>query len=118
MVVTLLDVGDDGRVSKARVAVGSCAARAHRLPAVEAALAGQPFDPELLARVGDEQFGPLNPIDAIRCSTDYRREAAETLIPSNLAVLLDDTRVWERHSTQWQPDRRASIHTTTHKQRG
>src|SRR3546814_14527347 len=84
MVATLLDLDDDGRVAKARVAVGSCAARAHRLPAVEAALAGQPFDPELLARVGDEQLGPLNPIDDIRGSADYRREAAVTLIRHSL----------------------------------
>src|SRR3546814_10915483 len=90
-VATLLDLDDDGRVAKARVAVGSCAARAHRLPAVEAALAGQPFDPELLARVGDEQLGPLNPIDDIRGSADYRREAAVTLIRHSLAALLEET---------------------------
>src|SRR3546814_19903531 len=48
MVATLLDLDDDGRVATARVAVGSCAARAQRLPAVEAAPAGPPFAPHLL----------------------------------------------------------------------
>src|SRR3546814_9872608 len=109
MVATLLDLDDDGRVAKARVAVGSCAARAHRLPAVEAALAGQPFDPELLARVGDEQLGPLNPIDDIRGSADYRREAAVTLIRHSLSELLEETASWKRHSTRWQPARRKYV---------
>src|SRR5690606_31918594 len=37
MVATTLDVDAEGRITLARAAVGSCAARAHRLPAVEAA---------------------------------------------------------------------------------
>lgn len=90
MVATLLELDETGTIAKARVAVGSCAARAHRLPAVEAALAGQPFDRELLARVGEEQLDPLAPIDDIRGSAAYRREAAVTLIRCSLAALLDE----------------------------
>jgi len=88
MVATLLDLDERGRIAKARVAVGSCAARAHRLPAVEAALAGQPFDGELLARIGEEQLDPLTPIDDLRGSAGYRREAAVALIRRSLAALL------------------------------
>ncbi len=88
MVATLIDLEQDGRVAKARVAVGACAARALRLPAVEAALTGQPFDDNLAARVGEEQLEPLSPIDDIRGSAAYRREAAVVLIRRSLARLL------------------------------
>lgn len=88
MVALLVDLDDDGTVVKARVAVGSCAARAHRLPAVEAALTGQPFDEDLRARIGEEQLDPLAPIDDIRGSADYRREAAVVLIRRGLDALL------------------------------
>ncbi len=88
MVATLIDLEQDGRVATARVAVGACAARALRLPAVEAALTGQPFDDNLAARVGEEQLEPLSPIDDIRGSAAYRREAAVVLIRRSLARLL------------------------------
>ena len=49
MVATTLDFDAKGRIATARIAVGSCAARAHRLPAVEAALTGQRLDGALAA---------------------------------------------------------------------
>jgi len=88
MVALLVDLDEDGTVVKARVAVGSCAARAHRLPAVEAALTGQPFDEDLRARIGEEQLDPLAPIDDIRGTAGYRREAAVALIRRSLDALL------------------------------
>ena len=84
----LVDLDDDGTVAKARVAVGSCAAKALRLPAVEAALTGQAFDADLLPRIGEEQFDPLTPIDDIRGSAGFRREAAVTLVRRSLDALL------------------------------
>ena len=92
MAATLLELDDDGSIASARVAVGSCAARAHRLPAVEAALVGQPFDDNLVARVGEEQFAPLSPIDDIRGTASYRREAAVVLIRRSLEALLAEER--------------------------
>jgi CO/xanthine dehydrogenase FAD-binding subunit len=88
MVATLVDLDEAGSIVTARVAVGSCAARAHRLPAVEAALAGQAFDADLLPRIGEEQLDPLSPIDDLRGSAGYRREAAVTLIRRSLEALL------------------------------
>jgi len=88
MVALLLDFDETGRVTSARVAVGSCAARAHRLRAVEAALEGQVFDANLPARIGEEQLAPLTPIDDIRGTAAYRREAAVTLIRRAVEALL------------------------------
>ena len=88
MVAVLIDVDELGAVTTARVAVGSCAAKAQRLPDVEAALTGQAFDEDLLPRIGPEQLGPLSPIDDIRATADYRREAAAVLIRRCVEALL------------------------------
>ncbi|MEO3431346.1 xanthine dehydrogenase family protein subunit M [Pelagibius sp. CAU 1746] len=92
MAALLVDIDDKGNVAKARVAVGSCAARALRLPAVEAAFEGRPFDEDLLPRIGEEQLveplGPLTPIDDIRGTADYRREAAVALLRRGVEALL------------------------------
>ncbi len=88
MAALLVDLDDKGNVSKARVAVGSCAARAQRLPAVEAALRGRPFDEDLLPRIGEEQLDPLAPINDIRGTAGYRREAAVALLRRGVEALL------------------------------
>jgi CO/xanthine dehydrogenase FAD-binding subunit len=88
MVATFVDLDDHGGIAAARVAVGACAARAHRLPAAEAALTGQPFDRNLPARIGEEQLDPLSPIDDIRGTAGYRRTAAAALIRRSLDGLL------------------------------
>ena len=90
MVAVLIDVDDVGEIAKARVAVGSCSAKAVRLPAVEAALTGQGFDADLLPRIGEEQFDPLSPIDDIRATAAFRREAAVTLVRRAVATLLQE----------------------------
>jgi CO/xanthine dehydrogenase FAD-binding subunit len=88
MVAVLVDLDDFGEVVTARVAVGSCSAKALRLPDVEAALTGQGFDADLLPRIGPEQFDPLTPIDDIRGTAAFRREAAAVLIRRCLETLL------------------------------
>ena len=88
MAALLIDRDAEGVITKARVAVGSCAAHALRLPAVEAALEGQPFNIDLLARIGEEQLAPLSPIDDVRGTAGYRREAAVTLIRRAIEALL------------------------------
>lgn len=75
---------DDGRVARARVAVGACSAVARRLPALEAALAGAPRT-ALAARIAPEHLAPLAPIDDIRASAAYRRDATLTLLRRLLA---------------------------------
>ncbi len=69
----------DGRVAAARIAVGACSPVAERLPALEAALVGADRDC-LATRVDAEQLAPLSPIDDVRGSASYRRDAVVTLL--------------------------------------
>jgi CO/xanthine dehydrogenase FAD-binding subunit len=75
---------EGGRVTAARIAVGACSAVAQRLPALEAALVGATVD-TLAARVEASQLAPLSPIDDVRGSAGYRREATVTLLRRLLA---------------------------------
>jgi CO/xanthine dehydrogenase FAD-binding subunit len=84
MVATLVVPGRDGRIGEARVAVGACSPVARRLPALEAALAGQAFDPALVTA---DHLAPLAPIDDLRGSAAYRRDTALTLVRRALADL-------------------------------
>ncbi len=76
----------DGRIVRARVAVGACSPVAARLPALEAALTGQFPDPAL---VRPEHLAPLAPIDDIRASAAYRRHAALELVRRAVAALAE-----------------------------
>ncbi len=80
-----LDV-EEGHITLARVAIGSCSAAARRLPELEAALAGRPAS-AAAAAVDAVQFAELSPIDDIRASAAYRRQAAVTLVRRGLAAL-------------------------------
>jgi CO/xanthine dehydrogenase FAD-binding subunit len=78
MAAATLEV-EDGRVAAARVAVGACSAVAQRLPALEAAIADAPVG-ALAGRVDAAHLAPLSPIDDVRGSAAYRRDAAVTLL--------------------------------------
>jgi xanthine dehydrogenase small subunit len=68
----------DGRIAAARIAVGACSAVAQRLPALEAALEG--VAPRDAAEVPQApHLAHLSPIDDVRASAAYRRDAALTL---------------------------------------
>ncbi|MBV8393683.1 MAG: xanthine dehydrogenase family protein subunit M [Alphaproteobacteria bacterium] len=76
---------DDGHVARARVAVGACSAVAQRLPLLEAALLGAPFDERLGHRVEATHLAPLSPIDDVRGSAAYRLDVVVTLLRRLLA---------------------------------
>ena len=76
-------------VTAARLAVGSCSAAAQRLPDLEAALQDKPCDAALAAVVEPDHLGGLAPIDDVRGSADYRRDAALTLVRRALLDLVD-----------------------------
>lgn len=78
----------EGRIAGAAIAVGACSPVALRLPAVEAALTGAP-PPEALHRISaGEVQAALSPIDDVRATADYRREAAVELIRRAVAEAL------------------------------
>jgi len=86
MVAALVDVDDAGHVSQARVAVGSCSAVARRLASLEARLLGKPAH-EIAGIVAADDLTPLAPIDDLRASAEYRRDATLTLLRRALAAL-------------------------------
>lgn len=86
MVAAGLAVGPDGRIAAARVAVGACSAAAVRLRELEAALVG--LSPaEAAEAAGPAHLAPLSPIDDVRASAAYRRDAALVLVRRALAEL-------------------------------
>lgn len=88
MVAALLERDDDGRVAAAAVAVGACAPVARRLPELEAALIGQPLtDAPLAERAAPSHLAALAPIDDVRATAIYRRDAALTVVRRALAEL-------------------------------
>ncbi|MBS0224490.1 MAG: FAD binding domain-containing protein [Proteobacteria bacterium] len=84
MAAATLEIADD-RVAAARVAVGACSAVAQRLPLLEVALVGAPFDSRLAERVEPVHLAPLAPIDDVRGSAAYRLDAAVTVLRRLLA---------------------------------
>ena len=76
-----------GKVAAARIAVGACSAVACRLPALERALLGRPWDRGLAAAVEPAQLAVLSPIDDVRAGAAYRREAALVLLRRTLESL-------------------------------
>lgn len=86
MVAVVLEV-QDNVISAASVAVGACSAVARRLPYLEAELIGRRLNTALANRVEATQFQDLQPIDDIRASAAYRREAAIVLVRRALTLL-------------------------------
>ena len=83
MVAAILTRTADGVITRARIAVGSCSATAHRLPALEAALIGTRGD---LPAILDEYLVGLSPIDDIRGTASYRRHAVGVLLRRVMAA--------------------------------
>jgi CO/xanthine dehydrogenase FAD-binding subunit len=80
MVAVILESNSSVCVSQARVAVGSCSAVARRLFDLEKDLLGQPADPQIGSLVGPQHLATLSPIDDIRATAEYRRDASVTLV--------------------------------------
>jgi CO/xanthine dehydrogenase FAD-binding subunit len=80
MVATIIRVDAAGRVADARIAVGSCSAKAQRLNELERALVGVPAQPGLGKIVNSQHLALLSPIDDVRATAEYRRDASLILI--------------------------------------
>jgi CO/xanthine dehydrogenase FAD-binding subunit len=82
MVSAVVHVDDEGRVSRAGVAVGACSPVARRLPALEARLIGRSNGFAGALEAAD--LDVLSPISDVRASAEYRRDAAFTLVRRTL----------------------------------
>ena len=80
MVAAVVQAGADGPVTEARVAVGSCSATARRLYELEKSLVGLAAKPGLGSSVSEMHLSPLSPIDDVRATAEYRRDASLTLV--------------------------------------
>lgn len=81
-------VVERGSVSEAALAVGSCSAVAVRLPLVEAALRGSPVDEAVGKVSAPDVQKSLAPIDDVRATAAYRRDAAVELLRRAVAEAL------------------------------
>jgi CO/xanthine dehydrogenase FAD-binding subunit len=88
MVAAVVEIGADGSIARARVAVGACSEVAQRLPRLEAELAGRPATPATAGIARPAHIAGLTPIDDIRGSGEYRRDAALTLVSRALENVL------------------------------
>ena len=88
MVAAIVEIGDDGRVARARVAVGACSEVAKRLPELEAALVGCPAEAGTATLVRAEHLAGLAPIDDVRDTGAYRTDVALALVRRSLERVL------------------------------
>jgi CO/xanthine dehydrogenase FAD-binding subunit len=86
-VAAVIDV-DDGRVISARIVVGACSEVPLRIEAAEARLMGQVASASLADGIEPADLAELSPIDDVRGTAAYRRDAAVTLVRRAIAELL------------------------------
>jgi len=80
MVAVVVQADHTGRVIEARIAVGSCSVRAQRLVELEHDLVGATATAGWGGIVMHRHLAGLAPIDDVRATADYRRDAALTLV--------------------------------------
>jgi CO/xanthine dehydrogenase FAD-binding subunit len=88
-VAALLVPDRNNRVAAARVAVGACSAVAKRLQDLEAALVGQACDASLRDAVQAAHVAGLTPIDDVRGTGAYRKDAAWQLVRDALLAAVE-----------------------------
>jgi CO/xanthine dehydrogenase FAD-binding subunit len=80
MVAVVLLIDETGRVAEVHIAVGSCSAKAQRLGELENELLGKLANAGIGAAVRAEHLRSLSPINDVRATADYRRDASLTLV--------------------------------------
>lgn len=84
MVAAVIKTNAAGIVEDARIAVGSCSAKAQRLGELERVLIGLPAGRSLREIVSPHHLASLAPIDDVRATSAYRLDASLTLIRRTL----------------------------------
>ena len=87
MVAVVAGIGADGRIATARIVVGACSEVSQRLPTAEERLIGQVPSVALARVIESAHLASLTPIDDVRATADYRREAALVLVRRAIAGL-------------------------------
>jgi CO/xanthine dehydrogenase FAD-binding subunit len=90
MVAANLLTDRSGRITEALVAVGACSARAQRLPLLERDLTGEIARPDIGHAVKPEHLRSLLPIDDVRATSAYRKEAAQVLVRRALQACVEE----------------------------
>lgn len=89
MVAAIVQADPAGRVAEVRVAVGSCSATAQRLRSLEKNLVGLACTAGIGNAVRAEHLEPISPIDDVRATAEYRRDASLTLVRRALEACLE-----------------------------
>jgi len=89
MVAVVVRVSDEGKVLRARVAVGSCSAVARRLRELESDLVGLSVSDGLGRIVRPEHMASLSPIDDVRATGEYRMQASLRLVQRALNACVE-----------------------------
>jgi carbon-monoxide dehydrogenase medium subunit len=90
LVAATLQVGADGTIAHARIALGAVADRAMRCPEAEAALLGQPGGRATFEAAAAIASEGLEPPSDVHASSGYRRHLAKVLVERAL------TQAWQR----------------------
>ena len=78
---------ENGTIRTARIAFGGMAGTPHRARAVEAALSGQPWTAEIIAKAAAKFGEDYTPMSDMRASAAYRLELAQNLLHRYFAEL-------------------------------
>jgi CO/xanthine dehydrogenase FAD-binding subunit len=80
MAAARIAVGRDGLIEDSSVSVGACSVVATRLTALESALRGRPAGEDPGRFVQPTHLASIQPIDDVRGTAEYRREAAREIV--------------------------------------
>jgi CO/xanthine dehydrogenase FAD-binding subunit len=89
MVAANLVVDERGKITEALLAVGACSASALRLRELERSLRGVTVGPGIGKLVRPQHLGELSPIDDMRATATYRRDAAQVLVERALEACVE-----------------------------
>lgn len=90
MVAAVLLKDETQAVKEARIAVGSCSAKAMRLTELEKALLGDAAKKGIGSTVQAKHLSPLSPISDVRATAEYRQDASLTLVRRALEACVED----------------------------
>jgi CO/xanthine dehydrogenase FAD-binding subunit len=89
MSAAVVHTNNHGHVDDIRIALGAASPVAQRLKSLESDLLNQPASLLAQFEITDAHLVPLSPIDDVRATASYRRDAAKELIRRTLAAAME-----------------------------